>query len=72
MAVRMGLIGDDLMGMDLFCWWICDRAYELADLVAHSLCCNACGCGLEVDMTCAADTGVEGVGAGHEGGHDWG
>lgn len=32
------------------------------DLVAHSLCGNASGGRLEVDVTCAANTGMEGLG----------
>jgi hypothetical protein len=41
---------------------------ETMDLIAHSLGSNTGGGGLEVDMTGTANTGIEGVGTGHQGG----
>ncbi len=38
----------------------------MADLVAHGLGCNASGGRLKIDVTGAADSGIERVGARHE------
>ena len=48
---------------------IADGLDEVADLIAHGLCSDAGGCSLEVDVTVAANTRVEGVALGHEGVH---
>ena len=48
---------------------ILDGVDETTDLVAHGLGSDTSGGGLEVDVTAAADTGVEGVGAWCEGRH---
>ena len=45
---------------------VLDRRDEPRDLIAHRLGCDARGGSLEVDVAGAADTGVEGVAAGHE------
>ena len=46
---------------------VLDGVDEGGELVAHGLCGDAGGGGLEVDMARAADAGVEGVALGHEG-----
>jgi hypothetical protein len=56
LAVVMG----DGGGTDLFRNWILDRRNETGNLVAHGLCSDASGSGLEINMTCTANTGIEG------------
>lgn len=54
------------------CLGILDGGDETRDLIAHRLCSNAGGGSLEVDVTCATNTGIEGVATGHKrGGHGW-
>ena len=48
---------------------ILDGGDQGTELVAHGLGGDTGGGCLEVDVTCAADAGVEGVAPGHEGVH---
>lgn len=44
-------------------------ADEMADLVAHCLCCNTSCCSFEIDMTAASNASVESVSAWCKGCH---
>ena len=51
---------------NLFSDWVFYSGDETMDFIAHCLGSNTGGGGLEVDMTCTTNTGIEGVGTGSQ------